>query len=329
MVELKSTIKTIAVTGGSGFVGSAVISELSHQKIKGIALSRKKLTLPSNFSYVKIPEIGTQTSYGNSLSGVDCIIHCAARVHVLNEHISNPISEFREVNTFGVLNFAKQAIAAGVKRFIFISSIKVNGEKTDNGKYFFANDSPHPTDPYGISKLEAEHGLIELSKKTGLEVTIIRPTLVYGPGVKANFESMMKWLSCGVPMPLGAIRNKRSLVYIENLTSLILICIEHKKANREVFLVSDDNDISTPQLLSLLAKTLGVPNRIVSVPIRVLEIAALIIGRKDLVIKLCSSLRVDITKTKELLDWEPPISIGRGLRETAKFYMTNKESYNK
>jgi len=316
---------SVAITGGSGFVGSKLIAELNKLEAKGIALTRQKLSLPKRFKNIIIPDISSTTDYGDCLKNVECIVHAAARVHVLRDDSADPLTEFREVNTFGTLNLARQAVAAGVKRFIFVSSVKVNGECTVGNQYFSADDTPQPQDPYGVSKLEAENGLTKIAEETGLEVVIIRPTLVYGPGVKANFESMMKWLVRGIPLPLGAVNNARSLVALDNLVSLMLVCIDHPRAQGEIFMVSDDDDLSTTKLLRLLAQALNAPKRLVPVSGKLIEFAASLIGRKDLGIKLCSSLRVDISKTKSLLKWSPPLSVNDALQQTAKHYLEAKK----
>lgn len=320
---------SIAITGGSGFVGSKLITELAKQRVKGIVFTRQAIALPEHFNNIVIPTIGSMTDYGDCFKNTDCIVHAAARVHVLNDVSVDPLAEFREVNTFGTLNLARQAVAAGVKRFIFISSVKVNGESTIGNQCFTADDTPQPQDPYGVSKLEAEKGLTKIAEETGLEVVIIRPTLVYGPGVKANFESMMSWLVRGIPLPFGSINNGRSLVALDNLVSLILVCVEHPKAKGEVFMVSDDDDLSTTKLLRLLALSLGSPKRLIPISKIILEFAASIIGRRDLAVKLCSSLRVDISKTKTLLEWSPPVSVNDALHQTAQYYLETQKNEDK
>ncbi|MNE56065.1 GDP-6-deoxy-D-mannose reductase [compost metagenome] len=210
---------------------------------------------------------------------------------------------------------------SGVRRFIFISSIKVNGESTLPGKPFKADDQPSPQDPYGVSKQEAEEALRQLGHDTGMEVVIIRPVLVYGPGVKANFLSMLNWLNRGVPLPLGAIRNKRSLVAIQNLVSLIVTCIDHPAAANQVFLVSDGEDLSTTQLLCRLSKALGKPARLLPLPEWMLKLAASMLGKQAVAQRICGSLQVDISKNLELLGWTPPVSSDTAMRQTAGHYL--------
>jgi nucleoside-diphosphate-sugar epimerase len=256
------------------------------------------------------------------LAGVSVVIHCAARVHVMNEEATEPLAEFRRVNVAGTLRLARQAAEAGVRRFLFVSSIKVNGEHSQPGRPFTADQHPAPGDPYGVSKCEAETGLRALSQETGMEVVIIRPPLVYGPGVKANFLAMMRWLWRGVPLPLGGITdNRRSLVFLDNLVDLIVTCIDHPAAANQTFLVSDDEDLSTTALLRRMAAALGRPARLVPVPVGLITLGARMIGRPGVAQRLCGSLQVDIGKTKELLDWSPPVSVGEGLRRTAEHWL--------
>ncbi|MDZ3990446.1 N-acetyl-alpha-D-glucosaminyl-diphospho-ditrans,octacis-undecaprenol 4-epimerase [Pseudomonas sp. Teo4] len=256
-----------------------------------------------------------------SLDGIQTIVHCAARVHIMNDASAHPINEFRKVNVQDTLKLARRAAAAGVKRFVFLSSIKVNGEGTDGRGPYTADETPMPVDPYGVSKLEAEQALLALAVETGMEVSIIRPVLVYGPGVKANFRAMMRWLHKGVPLPLGAIRNKRSLVALDNLVDLISVCINHPRAVNQVFLVSDGVDLSTPQLMGRMAAALGRNAILIPIPTLLLRAGARMLGRAAVADRLCGSLQVDITKTKELLDWTPPVAVDQALRQTANHYL--------
>ncbi|WP_339543805.1 UDP-glucose 4-epimerase family protein [Pseudomonas sp. RA_35y_Pfl2_P32] len=309
--------RTVLVTGASGFVGSGVLKRLvesSDTALLGLVRSRGA-HLPFNVSPVLMPDEGLM---GNiALQGVQVIVHCAARVHVMDDGACDPLAEFRKVNVDGTLSLARQAVAAGVKRFIFISSIKVNGEGTKPGTAYTADDVPAPADPYGISKMEAEQGLRQLAAQTGMEVVIIRPVLVYGPGVKANFLNMMRWLSKGIPLPFGAIHNRRSLVALDNLVDLVLTCISHPAAANQTFLVSDGDDLSTTALLSKMANALQKPARLLPVPSWILETGATLLGKKALSQRLCGSLQVDITKTRTLLGWTPPISVDQALTATA------------
>ncbi|CRM19961.1 UDP-glucose 4-epimerase [Pseudomonas sp. 25 E 4] len=235
----------------------------------------------------------------------------------MSDASSDPLTEYRKVNVVGTLKLAEQAAQAGVKRFVFISSIKVNGEGTRPGQPYTADDVPSPCDPYGVSKMEAEQQLRLLAQSTGMEVVIIRPVLVYGPRVKANFRSMMSWLNKGVVLPLGAIGNQRSLVALDNLVDLIVTCMTHPAAAGQTFLVSDGEDLSTTQLLRRMGAALGKPARLLPVPAMLLEWGAALIGRKSIGQRLCGSLQVDITKARDLLGWVPPTSVSEALKKTA------------
>ena len=230
---------------------------------------------------------------------------------------ADPLAEFRRVNVQGTLNLARQSAVVGVGRFVFISSIKVNGEATQLERPFTADDAPAPIDAYGVSKMEAEQGLREIALQTGMEVVIIRPPLVYGPGVKANFAALMRWLRYGVPLPLGAIPNRRSLVSLDNLVDLILTCLTHPAAANQTFLVSDGEDVSTTELLRRTGQALGRPARLIPVPASWLKLAAAMVGKPDVAQRLCESLQVDIEKTRRLLGWSPLISLDQGLKQTA------------
>jgi len=312
----------VLLTGSTGFVGQALSQKLLDKNFDLIAAVRKRSsTLPKLAKQVIIEGLTSEADWLAALNGVSIVIHTAARVHVMNDNVADPLVEFRNVNVEGTLNLAKQAVSAGVKRFIFLSSIKVNGEATGIGKPFTADDSPSPIDPYGISKAETEKALMEISAKSGMEVVIIRPVLVYGPDVKANFLSMMRWLSRGFPLPLGAINNKRSLVSIDNLIDLIIVCIDHPAAANQVFLVSDGEDLSTTNLLQRLGNALEKPARLISIPSGLINVVASLLGKRKVAQRLLGSLQVDITKTRELLNWSPPVSVDVALKQTAKVFL--------
>jgi nucleoside-diphosphate-sugar epimerase len=238
----------------------------------------------------------------------------------MNEKGADGLAAFRKINVEGTVRLARRAAECGVKRFIFISSIKVNGEGTPRNKTFKATDLPAPVDAYGISKREAEDALRQVCEETGMELVVIRPPLVYGPGVKANFLSMVRWLDRGIPLPLGAIDNRRSLVAIGNLTDLVLTCIDHPAAAGEIFLVSDGEDLSTTQLLRRTALALGKSARLVPVPAGLLQAAASMVGKSGIAERLCGNLQVDIQRTCELLGWRPPINTEKALRQTVEHY---------
>ncbi|WP_423770456.1 UDP-glucose 4-epimerase family protein [Pseudomonas sp. NLJ1] len=317
----------VFLTGASGFVGSAVLRRLLAEDMPTVATLRgNSPSLPAAVQAVRFESFDEASQWGEALRGCDTVVHCAARVHVMNDTEADPLAAFRRVNVHGTLNLARQAVAAGVRRFIFVSSIKVNGEGTAAGQPYTADDSPQPQDPYGISKMEAEAELQALAKASGLEIVIIRPVLVYGPGVKANFEAMMRWLNKGVPLPFGAIDNRRSLVALDNLVDLILTCVDHPAAANQVFLVSDGEDLSTTALLRRMGQALGVPPRLLPIPAWVLSGGASLLGRTALSKRLCGSLQVDIEKTRKVLGWQPPVSVDAALRATAQHFqeLSNK-----
>ena len=310
----------VALTGATGFIGSALCTTLTSLGVKVAPTVRNPKGLPDEIVTGDL-SMSSLLNCQPALSLCDCVVHLAARVHVMHDQVTDPLNEYRRVNVDGTLRLAREAAAAGVRRFIFISSIKVNGESTLPGRSFTADQTPAPSDPYGVSKWEAEQQLGVLAKETGMEVVVIRPVLVYGPDVKANFLSMMKWLHKGIPLPLGAIHNKRSLVALDNLVDLILTCISHPKAANQTFLVSDDQDLSTTELLCRMGRALGRPARLVPVPSWMLLMAASILGKRAIASRLCGSLQVDITKTRELLKWHPPVGVDNGLRQTAEYFL--------
>lgn len=320
-----NTNKKILLTGSTGFVGSALQQQiLASNKYSLTVAVRRAVDVPANVRAVQVTDLTATTDWSDALQNIDAVIHSAARVHVMNDTSADPLAEFRKVNVDGTLALAKQAVAAGVKRFVFVSSIKVNGEGTVLGKPYTADDEANPSDPYGVSKYEAEQALLALSEETGLEVVIVRPVLVYGPGVKANFRSMMKWVSRSVPLPLGAIHNKRSLVALDNLVDLILTCVEHPAAVNQVFLASDGNDLSTTQMLQQLGVALAKPARLLPIPMNWLNFAFTVLGKKSFTQRLCGSLQVDITKNQQLLGWVPPVSVEDAMRKTAEAYLSEE-----
>jgi len=320
-------LSRVLLTGATGFIGRSLSVELPEKGFEVIAAVRRLSDfLPETVQQVVVGDLASETDWSKALTAVSIAIHTAARVHVMTDTAADPLAEFRRVNLDGTMNFAKQAAAAGVKRFIFLSSIKVNGESTWPGRPFTADDSHAPRDPYGVSKSETEQALLDLSAKTGMEVVIIRPVLVYGPEVKANFLNMMRWLSSGVPLPLGAVHNKRSLVSLDNLVDLIITCINHPAAANQVFLASDGDDLSTTELLQRLSLSLGKPVRLIPVPVGILRTVAKLLGKYDVAQRLIGSLQVDITKTQKLLNWQPPVSVNEALQKTALAFLQQKRN---
>jgi len=305
----------ILVTGAGGFVGTAVVSELIAR-----GLAYRAVTRGPCIGYFGIGNIDARTDWGVALKGVATIIHLASRAHVVNEAAADQVAHYRTTNVDSTLNLARQAIKAGVKRFVFVSSIKVNGETTETDRPFTAEDVPDPQNPYARSKLEAEQGLFALSRESGLEVTVIRPPLVYGPGVKANFATMLDWIDRGIPLPLGAVYNKRSFVFVGNLADLIILSVSHPAAAGQVFLVSDGEDISTTDLFRKIALALGRPLRIMPFPTPLLNLAASAIGQRAIISRLTDSLQVDVARTRNLLGWEPRKSIDEGLWQTTRSF---------
>ncbi|WP_346015226.1 SDR family oxidoreductase [Pseudomonas sp. MWU16-30317] len=313
---------SILVTGGTGFVGATLLESFANSDC--VALKACVRTPPINpserISYVRVPSIDARTDWSQLLPGVNVVVHTAARVHVMDPRAQDDKDQYFEINVAGTIRLAEQAAAAGVKRFIFLSSIKVNGEGTTPDRMFTADDPPAPMDAYAVSKAEAETRLLRLASRSAMEVVIIRPVLVYGPGVKANFLSMMRWLDRGIPLPLGSIKNLRSLVAVGNLVDFIRLCAVHPGAANQIFLVSDGEDLSTSDLLRRTARSLSVTPRLFRFPADILGRIAKLFGKTPQLERLAGSLQVDITKNKLLLGWVPPIPVDEALQQTASFY---------
>ncbi|MFZ6846947.1 UDP-glucose 4-epimerase family protein [Undibacterium sp. RuRC25W] len=321
--------RSVLLTGVSGFVGKAIYNALLASGERVICPSRRPLDwLATGVENPQTGDLSPATDWSAPLRDVDVVIHCAARVHVMHETTADPLALFRQVNVAATMRLAEQAVQAGVAQFIYISSIKVNGDGTLLGQPYTEESAPQASDPYGISKYEAECALLALGERCGMKVTIIRPPLIYGPGVKANFASMLQWTRKGIPLPFASIRNKRSLVYLGNLVSLVLCCMQNKNAAQQVFLVSDNHDLSTPALLELSAQAMHRKARLIPFPPGILILLARLAGRKAISDRLCGSLQVDISKAQRLLGWTPPYSVEQGLRATVNASATPVEQTN-
>jgi nucleoside-diphosphate-sugar epimerase len=320
----------ILITGASGFVGAHLTRYLGSIDHELMAMTRSKGAISSIFSgKIECKQVGDISALSNwdpYLKDIEAVIHLANRAHVMHESDTNPLAIYRSINTDGTLQLARQAAAAGVKRFIFISSVKVNGESTLPGQRFSPASENIPADPYGLSKYEAEQGLKELTLKTGMEVVIIRPPLIYGPGVKANFLKMMQWVEKGIPLPLGSITNQRSLLGIDNLLDFISVCLIHPKAAGQTFLISDDHDVSTTELLKEIASAMHLPSRLLPIPQFVLEKGLILLGQGHIAERLCASLQLDITLAKTLLSWKPTYSFRDQMSKTVAAYLSERSS---
>ena len=311
------------LTGASGFIGSHITQELSAQ---GASVNFNVREAPNNwvsvhpgFRWYVVGAINSQTDWLLALKGVQTVLHCAARVHVFHEHASDALASYREVNVAGTLRLAQQAAAVGVKRFVFLSSIGVNGNQSKLP--FTETSEPYPHDAYAISKLEAEQALLALAVQTGMEVVIIRPPLVYGPGAPGNFGSMVRWLQRGYPLPLAAVHNQRSLVALDNLVSLVLLCadrVRSPQAANQVFLVADGEDVSTSTLLRKVARAAGRPSRLLPVPSSWLQAGASLFGKRAVADRLLGNLQVDATKARRLLGWRPVVTMDEQLAKMFK-----------
>ena len=310
-------MSNLLITGANGFVGRALISKLALETNHFVRASvRKKIIqFPSQIEVLENMDASSNTNWTDALRDIDVVVHLFARVHVMDDKVADPLLEFRNINVNATIALANAAAKQGIKRFVFLSSVKVNGESTFH-KPFSESDLPHPQDAYAISKWEAEEALRKISKDTGMEVVIIRSPLVYCPNVKANFLKMMQYIKRGMPLPLGAIQNKRSLIGVDNLVDFIATIISHPNAANQTFLISDDEDISTTDLLRRIGKYIGRPARLIPLHPKILSFLFNILGRQDFGDRLLGSLEVDITKAKKLLAWSPPKTLDEGLRAT-------------
>ena len=312
----------ILVTGANGFVGTVLCEQLEAEGflIRGAYRSANAADCsPNSLEKVSVGEINANTDWQEALKEVNIVVHLAARVHVMHETDSDPLVAFERVNTAGTLNLAEQAANSGVKRLIFLSTIKVNGEQTQQA--YSASDQVNPNDPYGLSKWHAELGLRTVRDKSGLEIVIIRPPLVYGPQVKGNFLRLITLINKGWPIPLASVNNNRSMVSVDNLCDLIKTCLSHSKANGELFLVSDGLDLSTPELIRLIADRLKKTVKLLPFPVTWLYFFAGLIHKRQEVERLCGSLQIDIQKNRDILGWRPPFSVAEGIHKTVAEYL--------
>ena len=310
-------MKKILVTGASGFIGQNICEELIklNWPVCGTVRNSDSLSINNDFKYISVGDIGPKTNWDNALKGIDCVVHCAGKAHEMNN--DNDLDTYHLVNTEGTRHLAEKAAEAGVKRLVFLSTVKVNGENIDkinNNKIFTNNDTPDPKDAYSISKLEAETILWEISSRTDLEVVVVRLPLVYGRGVKGNLKRLIKLINFGIPLPFSLITNQRSLIGIDNLVSVLIRCVENLEAKGKTFLVSDDKDLSTPNLLQHIASAMGRSAHLFPVPISLLKFFGFVLGRQSEMNRLLGSLQVDISYTREILNWTPPISVEEGIK---------------
>lgn len=307
--------RRVLVTGASGFVGRALVDELLRREVNVTAAVRRECAMPAAARVVRIDDLGPHTEWATALEGCDAVVHCAARVHVMHEKAGNPLAAFRIANVAGSVRLAEQAIAGGVRRMVYLSSVKVHGERTEIDRPFTERDALVPTDPYGVSKAEAEEELRQVASGSEFDMVIIRPPLVYGPGVKANFLSMARCLARGVPLPFGAVTgNRRTLVALDNLLDLVCTTLTHPAAAGQTFLAGDDEDLSTTELLRRTAHALGTTAHLIPVPSSLLALGAAALGRRDLWQRLGGTLQCSVAHARDRLQWCPIVTVDEGLR---------------
>lgn len=318
-------LQRVLVTGASGFVGRQLTSCLLKRNIEVRAVVRNTNTEILASRICLIPKVDHKTDWSMALQDLNVIFHLAARVHVMQDQAKNPLQEFLKVNLHATMNLARQAAAAGVKRFVYVSSIKVNGEHTTS-QPFRETDTVAPQDPYAISKCQAEQALMQLARETGMEVVIVRPPLVYGPGVKANFLSLLRIASCCLPLPLASIRNQRSLIFVGNLVDSLILCASHPAAAGQVYLVSDGQAVSTPTLVRHIAHAMHVPALLWPFPVCLMRLVARLIGKTTTVERLTDSLLIDDSKIRTQLDWQPTYSLEQGIKLTVDWYLQTRKT---
>lgn len=312
----------LLVTGASGFVGRALIGQAIGRGWRVRAAVRREVLFPAGCEVCIVGDVGPDTDWDDALRDCDAVVHLAARVHVMRESVSDPLREFERVNVQGTSNLARQAAVAGARRLVFTSSVKVHGE--ERSVPYGEQDPPAPEGPYAESKWRAEESLRLIAGQTGLEVSIVRPPLVYGEGVGGNFLEMIRWLHKGVPLPFGSLANKRSLVAVDNLVELLLLCAQHPAASHQAFLVSDGEDLSTTELLRRVARALGRPARLWPAPAWLLTRLAAAVGRDEAARRLCGSLQVRTDKARSVLGWAPIVHVDDALRRTALHFLRHQ-----
>jgi nucleoside-diphosphate-sugar epimerase len=316
----------LLITGSTGFVGGALLERFASDPARQVrvAVRRRVSSIPASVEQAVIGDLSSSKNLENSVRGMDAIVHAAARAHIVRAG-ADSLAEFRRVNVEATLNLARQAATLGVKRFVFVSSIGVNGAQTTH-KPFTSDDEPAPHSPYAVSKYEAEVGLRSIAQQTGLEVVIVRPPLVIGSNAPGNFGVLMRCVYAGVPLPLRTVTNRRSFVALDNLVDFMAVCLDHPAASHQTFLVSDGEDLSTAELLRRLGEGLGKPARLFASPVALLKVSAALLGRKDVIERLCGSLSVDISRSRRLLEWAPPITAYEGIRRAAEGFLRRIES---
>lgn len=322
-------MKTYLVSGATGFIGRALVPELERRGTRVVRLVRHAAT--------SIANDGDTLAAGDDFQNVDsvwpegfrpdCVIHLAARVHVMRDRAEDPLAAFRAVNVDATLRLAEAAARAGAKRFVYISSIKALGEDSDAGHPLRESDMPRPQDPYGVSKREAEVALLDLGARMGMEIVVLRPPLVYGPGVGANFLSLLRAVAKGLPLPLGSASALRSLVSVDNLVSAIIVCSAHPAAAGEIFHVSDGRDVSVAELVTMIGEALGRRARLVAIPTFILQVLGRLTGKNEAVRRLVEPLRLDVNKLQTKLGWTPQLSVETALTRTAAWYRSSTHSY--
>ena len=318
-------MNNVLVTGANGFIGRALCERMLIEgcKIRGTVRSSINLNdIPSGVYGIQIGSIGPDTNWKEALIGVDMVVHLVSPMRLMKDSLSKPFAEYQKVNAMGSKRLVLTAAELGVKRFIFMSSVKVNGE--ENIRAYKESDTPAPKDSYGISKMQAEKLIKEISAESDMDFVILRPPLVFGPGVKANFLELIKTVYKGIPLPLGNIDNQRSLIYLENLVDAVLTCMKHPRAAGQTYFVSDDEDISTPELIRKIASALAKPARLFFFPKFFLSILGRLVGKGPMVDSLTKSLTVDISEIKEQLGWRPPFTMEQGLQKTAEWYLNER-----